>query len=166
MNLSPKRRAFVEEYLRCWNATEAARRAGYSERSANPTGSRLLANDSVKAYIEERLAEKVMGADEALLRLAEQARAEYAAYIMSDGAIDLDRMIADGKGHLIKGTRWSSEGRLIVEFYDAQAALALLGRHHALFTDKIEHDVSIDIAGARDELERRINEYVERSEEE
>ena len=50
---------FVDEYLVDLNATQAAIRAGYSEKTANPQGARLLAKASVKAAVakgrEERL---------------------------------------------------------------------------------------------------------------
>lgn len=40
--LTPRQAEFVRHYRECLNATEAARRAGYSPRSANVTASRLL----------------------------------------------------------------------------------------------------------------------------
>lgn len=75
-----------------------------------------------------------MGPDEVLLRLAEQARAEYSAYLQIDGTVDLARLLQDGKGHLIKGIKETAHGRTI-EFYDGQAALVHLGKHHGLFKD-------------------------------
>ncbi len=50
-----KQAAFVREYVKDWNATEAAIRAGYSEHKAQEQGSRLLSNVMVKAAIERRL---------------------------------------------------------------------------------------------------------------
>jgi hypothetical protein len=47
--LTPKQRRFVDEYLVDLNATQAAIRAGYSPRTANEQGARLLANASVAA---------------------------------------------------------------------------------------------------------------------
>lgn len=137
--LTTKRRIFVESYLTCWNATEAARRAGYAH--PNKQGPRLLVDVGVKASIEARIRELKMDADEVLTRLAQQARGEHAAYIQADGSVDLKGMIADGKQHLIKGTRPTREG-LVVEFYDGQAALALLGKAHRLFVDRIEQDMN------------------------
>ena len=163
MALSAKRRAFVEEYLRCWVAAEAARRAGYSERTARSQGQRLLTNVDVQAHIALRLKEKAMTADEALQRIGEQARASYAPYITDQGTVDLAGLLAAGLGHLIKSTKQDRWGAVTVEFYDAQSALTLIGRHYALFTDRMEQDVTIDVAAARDELDRRIAEYVERS---
>lgn len=49
--LTDKRRRFVEEYLVDLNATQAAVRSGYSERTANEQGARLLANASVAEAI-------------------------------------------------------------------------------------------------------------------
>jgi len=69
--LTNKRIAFVEHYLACWNASEAARRAGYKQRNE---GHRLLTNADIQAHIKERLAEVTMSADEVLQRLAEIAR--------------------------------------------------------------------------------------------
>ena len=42
MALTKKRRKFIQEYLKDFNATQAAKRAGYSERTAYSQGSRLL----------------------------------------------------------------------------------------------------------------------------
>ena len=44
MTLTPKQQRFVEEYTIDSNATQAAIRAGYSERTAQQQGSRLLLN--------------------------------------------------------------------------------------------------------------------------
>jgi len=52
--LTLRQRRFVDEYLIDLNATRAAIRAGYSENSAKQIGSRLLTNDDIMHYIEER----------------------------------------------------------------------------------------------------------------
>ena len=72
MPLNHKRQKFVEEYLKCWNATEAARRADY--KHPNTQGPRLLVDVCIKALIQERLDELHMSADEVLKRLADIAR--------------------------------------------------------------------------------------------
>lgn len=51
--LAPMQQRFVEEYLVDLNATQAAIRAGYSAKTANEQGARLLANASVKAAVAE-----------------------------------------------------------------------------------------------------------------
>lgn len=134
-----RRRKFVEEYVRTWNGAEAARRAGYSTNRAGATASRLLAQEEIKAAIQERIAAVAMSADEVLIRLAEQARSVQAQYLQPDGSVDLEALLADGYGHLVKGTKWDRDGNLIVEFYDAQNALQLLGKHLRLFTEQIEY---------------------------
>lgn len=48
--LNMKERKFVREYLVDLNGTQAAIRAGYSEKSAASTASRLLRRENVKAY--------------------------------------------------------------------------------------------------------------------
>ena len=74
MALTTKRIAFVELYLACWNATKAARRAGYKQPHSQ--GPRLLENVEIQAFIKARLNEHAMGADEVLSRLADIARSE------------------------------------------------------------------------------------------
>lgn len=135
MALTDRQQVFVEEYLSTWNATEAARRAGYAY--PNVQGSRMLVNASIAEEIKSRIAEKAMTADEVLIRLAEQARAEQSQYLTSQG-VDLESLIRDGKGHLVKSIKRTQYGDNI-EFYDAQAALVHIGKHHGLFTDKVEH---------------------------
>lgn len=51
--LTPKQRRFVDEYLIDLNATQAAIRAGYSPKTANEQGARLLANVSIAKAIQE-----------------------------------------------------------------------------------------------------------------
>lgn len=58
MPLTPKQQCFVDEYLIDLNATQAAIRAGYSARTANEQGARLLANASVAAAIQAGQAER------------------------------------------------------------------------------------------------------------
>lgn len=76
MALTRKRRAFVEAYLRTFNASASAREAGYSERTAHSQGPRLLENADVQAAIRARLEELTLAADEVLARLAAHARGD------------------------------------------------------------------------------------------
>jgi len=52
--LTPKRRRFVAEYLKDYNGTQAAIRAGYSPTSANQQASAILAIPNVKALVEQK----------------------------------------------------------------------------------------------------------------
>lgn len=68
--LTPKQKAFANYYIECGNASEAARKAGYSGKNANNIASENLAKPNIKAYIDERMAEqdanRVASADEVL----------------------------------------------------------------------------------------------------
>lgn len=168
--LTGKQRAFCEHYIACcFNATEAARRAGYTGNDAtlNVLASQNLRKHKVRDYISQRTAEVAMSANEVLLRFSEQARGVQNEFLVSDGRggimHDLDAMQKAGYGHLIKTiTRDAATGRITkVEFYDGQAALRDLGRYHKLFTDKteIEHSGTIKTAPEKtdDELDAIIN---------
>jgi phage terminase small subunit len=54
MDLTPKQKAFADEFLKCGNATEAAKRAGYSKQSARQMGTENLSKPSISSYIQER----------------------------------------------------------------------------------------------------------------
>ncbi len=55
--LKPKRVKFIQEYLKDFDGTNAAIRAGYSEHSARFIASRLLINPEVKKELDRRQAE-------------------------------------------------------------------------------------------------------------
>jgi len=69
-----KQTLFVENYLKSFNATEAAKLAGYSERSAHAIGYELLRKPDISAIVKQRLENAAMSADECLARIAELAR--------------------------------------------------------------------------------------------
>ena len=68
MNLTEKQKAFADAYIECGNQTEAARRAGYSSKTAYSIGNENLKKPEVSAYIKARMAEleaqRVASADE------------------------------------------------------------------------------------------------------
>lgn len=137
MALTNKQRVFIAEYTKNFNATRAAIAAGYSEHTARSIGQENLTKPDVAAEIESIIAERCMGKDEVLLRLAEQARAEYSAYIKEDGTVDTANLVKAGKAHLIKGIKETKYGKDI-EFYDAFAAQVQIGKHHKLFVERHE----------------------------
>lgn len=57
--LTEKQKRFCDEYLIDLNATQAAIRAGYSDKTATEQGARLLTNVKVQEYIQERKADRV-----------------------------------------------------------------------------------------------------------
>ena len=54
---TPRQLTFVDEYIKCGNATEAARKAGYSEKYLNTHATKMLQNATIKDLYEKRLAE-------------------------------------------------------------------------------------------------------------
>lgn len=57
MKLTPKQKDFCEYYLQTGNATEAAKRAGYSEKTAYSIGQENLNKPVISEYIASRRAE-------------------------------------------------------------------------------------------------------------
>lgn len=61
--LTPKQQAFCHEYAVDMNATQAAIRAGYSAKTAESQGSRLLTNVRATLFISKLMAERYAKAD-------------------------------------------------------------------------------------------------------
>lgn len=57
MALTPKQQKFADYYLETGNATESAKKAGYSEKTAYSIGNENLSKPEIKEYIQERLDE-------------------------------------------------------------------------------------------------------------
>ena len=78
MNFTEKQKAFANAYIETGNASEAARRAGYSHPYSQST--RLLENVGISAYIKERLsdieAQRVASADEVMRFFSSVMRGE------------------------------------------------------------------------------------------
>lgn len=134
--LSVRQLLFCAYYVEGGEAKAAAERAGYQVSSGNVVNN-LLKNELVQNEIRRLVGKAGMQTEEILIRLTEQARNEGARYITEDGELDMVKMIRDGKQHLIKKikkrTTISVKGAETeyneIEFYDAQKALELLGKH-------------------------------------
>jgi hypothetical protein len=151
--LTHQMRVFLEAYLETWNATFAAREAGYSDPNAR--GARLLQHPAVRAEIEKRLTEKTMSANEVLERLGQQARNDIALFLTTEerphpdpeqakqGAtvevtyLDVTKAAKSGYSHLIKSISYTNNGPKI-EMYSSYDALVKIGEHYKLFTQKTE----------------------------
>jgi len=117
-------------------------------------GPRLVKVREIRQEIDEHLRAKIMTSEEILGRLTDQAKTDYNAYIKSDGSIDLPKLLADGKGHLIKGIRRDRDGDPIIDFYDGQKALSLMAKHRGLLNDKITN-INVDLNSlTAEQLER------------
>lgn len=79
--MTEKQKRFCDEYLIDLNATQAAIRAGYSEKTAYTIGQKLTKKDEIKSYIDaalERLhAENVADAQEVMRYLTSVMRGEW-----------------------------------------------------------------------------------------
>lgn len=135
--LTAKQRLFIEHYLDCLNATEAARRAGYKD--PQQAGYENKRKQEIAAEISAGLAERAMPANEVLARLAAQARADIRELYMfdEDGKMSGLRLTRDAPLHLIKSITPTRHG-LKIEVHDQQTALQLLGKHHGLFVERHE----------------------------
>lgn len=164
--MTNRQKVFIEEYVRDFNATRAAKAAGYSERSAASIGQENLIKPEIFAEIQRRIKEKTMGADEVLLRLADQARGDMGDFfdVEADGRVVFSLAKAKERNvtHLIKKLKTHTTTRVCsvpsvsmetvegeetvetvtvdveIELHDAQAALVHIGRHHKLFTDSTD----------------------------
>jgi phage terminase small subunit len=152
--LPQRQKLFVEYYLQNPNATEAAIRAGYSERTARSQGQRLLTNVDIAKAVGSRVEEAAMSADEVLRRLTEHGRASLADVLDDEGQFNLSKAKREGKDHLLKKlkvkefvttSQKGNEYKTVTyeyEIHDPQAALVHLGKYHKLFTDKSEINVT------------------------
>jgi len=141
VGLTAKRQAFVDAYLTTWNASEAARVAGYA--APGQQGHRLLKDVEIADEIQRRVSDRAMSADEVLIRLADMARGTMEDFLtVKDGVkkpyIDFEKAQAAGKIWLVKKFKYAPDGAVEFELYDAQAALVQLGKVHKLFVEKQE----------------------------
>ncbi len=113
--LTPKQRRFVSEYLVDCNATQAARRAGYSKKTAHASGRENLHKPAIEEELKKRLA-------------AREQRTE----VKADQVIK-DLAIVAKLGRRTHSTRVTN---------NQVKALELLGKHFKLFTDVVEHGFS------------------------
>lgn len=142
--LTWRQQRFVEEYLICGNATEAARRIGLGERNAQANGARLLTRRFVAAAIK--------AAQEASARRTgitiDRLKQEYARIAFADigdiadwdsGALTLRPRAAIAKddraaiAELRLKTGKSGATRAVIRLHSKQAALDALAKHLGFF---------------------------------
>ena len=120
-----KQKRFADYYIELGNATEAARKAGYSSKTAKSIGQENLTKPDIKSYIKERLdekdAERIASQDEILEFLTAVMRGEKTEQIpvgLGEGAQQLE-----DKDPYLK---------------DRVKAAELLGKRHSMWTDKVD----------------------------
>lgn len=141
MALTGLQKKFVNEYLRCFNASEAARLAGYSEKAAGQQGYENLRKPEIAEVINEYFDAMLMESKEALARLSDMARASIEDFVDIDPNLknavflNFSKAKEDGKLHLIKKLKYNAQGYPEIELHDAQAALIQIAKHHGLFKE-------------------------------
>lgn len=108
-NLTPKQQRFVEEYLIDLNATQAAIRAGYSEKTARDIGCENLAKPNIAKAIQE--------AQESLSN-----KTQLTVDMVVNGLLKEAQDYAEGSTQSARVSAW-----------------AHLGKHLGMFTEKVQH---------------------------
>lgn len=89
MAVTEQQKRFVDYYIQTANATEAAKRAGYSPRTAYSSGQRLLKQDEIRRVINERLDslenERIIQTEEILVHLSDVIRGQVTETIVTPG---------------------------------------------------------------------------------
>ena len=138
---TPRQAQFVAEYLIDLNATQAAIRAGYSAKTANEQGARLLTNVSVRSALDEAMkarGERIQTtADDVLREITRLAMFDPADLTNVKSPDDIKALPEDVRRAIV-GWSWDRQGRFTIKLVK-EGALEMLGRHHALFKDRVEH---------------------------
>lgn len=117
---------FCREYIIDYNGTQAAIRAGYSEKTAYSQANRLLKNAEILSRVRELQAEQVnrlaVTADSVVLRLLEV----YERCMQAKPVMTWDK----------EAKEYVATGEYVFDSKGALGALDLLGKHLAMFTNK------------------------------
>lgn len=136
--MNERQRRFADEYIISGNATQAAIKAGYSQKYANTNASKLLQNTTIKSYIDERLADlqskKVASQQEVLEYLTSVMRGEETEQTVI-GVGDLGQELTD----------------IEVSAKDRIKAAELLGKRYRMWTDKQEVEVQGTVVFANED---------------
>ncbi|WP_417733110.1 terminase small subunit [Rosistilla oblonga] len=161
MKLTPKQQRFVEEYLVDLNVTQAAIRAGYSEKTAYAIGHKLLKNaeiqEATKEAINKRSERTGVTQDRVLAELAKIGFQDIRKAVRwGRSPVDQDSTNADPNGlgiypiELVPSDEIDDDTAVAVsevsltqngvkiKMHDKQAALVSMGRHLGMFTDRTE----------------------------
>ena len=116
-DLTAKQKQFCEEYLIDLNATQAAIRAGYSQKTARTIAANLLAKMNIKDYVQGLMDKR---ADKTL----------YDQEYVINGLLEVHRRCMEGE---------------FINPAGANKALELLGKHKRMFVDKVEIEGELDL---------------------
>jgi phage terminase small subunit len=147
---TPKQATFVLEYLIDLNATQAAIRAGYSAKTANEQGARLLANVSIQAAIQQAMNERKkrieVNADyvlQSIVETVERCKQATPVYKRDTTHLTVD---ADGQviaqDEVVEGAEYQFNPTAVLK------GCEMLGKHLSMFTDKVEVNDKTEHSGA------------------
>lgn len=152
--LTEKQQRFVDEYLIDLNATQAAIRAGYSAKTADVQGSRMLGNVKVQQAISEAMAERSkrtgVNQDRVVFELSRIAFVKMTDIVNSQGVINPEATEDDlaciesikyKESHSDSGTSIERE----VKVSSKLKALELLGKHLGMWNEKLDVSVNIPV---------------------
>lgn len=156
MTLTARQARFVEEYLVDLNATAAAKRAGYSARTAEWQGPQLLGKPHVAAAVQAAMAARTerteINADWVLKRLHAEATADIADLFDEDGALKpMSQWPSVWRRGLVTGIETAEErrdgdGKIVgrvrkVKLTDRIRVVELVGKHVGVgaFRDNVAH---------------------------
>lgn len=159
---------FVLEYLKDQNATQAAIRAGYSEKTAHAIGlenlEKPLIDAAIRREIDARAARTLVTADRVIHELAVIGFSDVRHYaINDDGNVvlaedapeDAYRAVSSIKRKVRFIPRRDAEPEKEVEteikLWDKPGALTLIGKNQKLYSDQIEHSGDLAIRIIRDD---------------
>jgi phage terminase small subunit len=149
--LNEKQRRFVDEYLIDLNATQAAIRAGYSAKTADVQGSRMLGNVKVQQAIAEQMAERSkrtgINQDRVVLELAKLAFVKMTDVVDSHGRIrddatDDDLACIESMKYKSSESDTGSSVEREVKIGSKLKALELLGKHLGMWNDKLDVNIT------------------------
>lgn len=167
--MTPKQERFIAEYLIDLNATQAAIRAGYSKKTANEQGARLLANASVAAAVaagqREQHGRLQLTADEGREQNAFIARLDPAEMFDEHGAVlpvpKMPRHVRCAlrslkvvRRHLTSGNG-VTDATLEVQFWDKGAAIEREYKHFGLLIDRVQVTGELKVVADRLAAARR-----------
>ena len=155
--LTDKQRKFVSEYLVDLNATQAAIRAGFSQKTARAQGQRLLTNvyiaNAIAAAQAKREKRTEITQDRVVQELARIAFGNSRS-VMSWTASGMrlrnsDDLTEDEAAIVseVRETTTKDGGSMALKTHDKLKALELLGKHLGMFEKKSEDPEAEEVAG-------------------
>ena len=156
--LTAKQQRFCDEYLIDLNATQAAIRAGYSEKTAAVIATENLRKPNITEYIEKRMAEKedalIAKQDEVLKYLTAVMRREYCECVVVTLSEERSEYVPSTDGKIRKQTVKIEKPEIVeipARLSDANKAAELMGKRYSLFTDKVDVNGAIPVVIAGDD---------------